>query len=168
MADIREAWQAGVDAVVADNTINRGGFVDALQTVITTQFSNQEGNDLVDAVATEFNRLNIINNPTYNNLRSNIIDDPVAHVELFEALGTIGRLDELLPAVQALRLIELREDRDNINDALDRYDVLIAAEPNGVVGRLVKETMRAGKDLLRQHRETVRNEIRTLTGDPDG
>ena len=36
----------------------------------------------------------MINNPTYSNLRGNIIDDAVAHKALFDSLSTIGQLPE--------------------------------------------------------------------------
>lgn len=167
MSTINDAWQAGINAVVADNTLNRGGFADAIRTVVTIQFSNADAGAWIDAVAAEFNRLGIINNPTYGNLRGNIIGDAVAHRLLFDSLATIGQLPETTPAAQALHLLELREERDNINGAIDRCNILIAAEPGGVVGRLVKDVLRQGKDNLRGHKEQVRNEIRNITGNPD-
>lgn len=168
MADLIEAWQAGVDAVVADNTLNRGGFTDALQTVITDGLGQAEGNTYVDAVATEFNRLGLINNPTYNNLRGNIIADPVVHVELYTALATtLNALPEAAPFTQAAQLTGLRDERDNIDAAITRCDDLIAAEPGGTVGRLVKDVLRDGKRELRQFKERIRDEIRNILGDPD-
>lgn len=168
MATIEEAYQAGIDAVVADNGLNRGGFVDALQTVITDNFSNAEGNAWVDALAAEFNRLGIINNPTYNNLRSNIIADPVVHRALYDALAvTINALPETNPVLQAAELTRLRDDRDNADAAIDRCQVLIDAEPAGTVGRLVKEVLRDGKRLLREYKQQLRDQIQNLTGDPN-
>lgn len=168
MADIADAWQAGIDAVVADNTLNRGGFVDALQTVITDNLSNAEGNAYVDAVAVEFNRLGLINNPTYNNLRGNIISDPAVHRSLYDALAvSINALPEAEPVLSAALLTGLRDDRDNVNDAIDRCDALIAAEPSGTVGRLVKDVLRDGKRSLREYKERLRDEIRNILGDPD-
>jgi len=162
-----DAWQAGIDAVIADNTINKGDFADAVRTVITIQFSNAEATDWIDAVAGEFDRVNAINNPTYNSLRGDIIDDAVKHRAMFDALSTIGQLPTTKPAAQALLLLELREERDNINGALARCDVLIAAEPSGIIGRFIKDILRRGKEDLRGHKEQVRNEIRNITGDPD-
>ncbi len=169
MATIEEAYQAGIDAVVADNTLNRGGFVDAMQLVITDNFSNAEGNAYVDAVAAEFNRLGIINNPTYNNLRNNMIADPVVHRNLYDALGaTINALPETQPVLQAAALTALRDDRDDVNAAIDRCDALIAAEPPGNVGRLVKDGLREVKRLLREYKQQVRDQIQNILGDPDG
>ena len=168
MATIEEAYQAGIDAVVADNGLNRGGFVDALQTVITDNFSNAEGNAWVDALAAEFNRLGIINNPTYNNLRGNIIADPVVHRALYDALAvTINALPETNPVLQAAELTRLRDDRDNADAAIDRCQALIDAEPAGTVGRLVKEVLRDGKRLLREYKQQLRDQIQNLTGDPN-
>ena len=168
MTDIATAWQAGIDAVVADNTLNRGGFVDALQTVITSGLSNAEGNDYVDAVAGQFNALEIINNPTYNNLRGNIIANPVLHRTLYDALAvSLNALPEAQPVLQAAELTRLRDERDNVDAAITRCDDLIAAEPAGTVGRLVKEVLRAGKRELRSYKQGLRDAIQGITGDPD-
>ncbi len=165
---IQDAYQAGIDAVVADNTLNRGGFVDAMQTVITDGLSNAEGNAYVDAVAAEFNRLGQINNPTYNNLRNNIIADPVLHRSLWDALAvSLNALPEAEPVILAGQLTQLRDERDNVDAALTRSDDLIAAEPGGTVGRLIKEVLRNGKQLLRQRKQELRDQIRNITGDPD-
>lgn len=165
---IADAWQAGIDAVVADNTLNRGGFVDAMQTIITDNLSNAEGNAYVDAVAVQWNALDLINNPTYNNLRGAIIADPVVHRARYDALAVVlNALPEAEPVLSAARLTSLRDERDNVNNALDRLDVLIAAEPSGTVGRLVKDVMREGKRLLREHKERLRDEIQNILGDPD-
>lgn len=168
MTTVADAWQAGIDAVVADNTLNRGGFVDAMQTVITQGFSNAEGNAFVDAVAVVYEQSNIINNPTYNNLRGHIIDDPVKHRTSYDSLAVaINSLPEFVPVNEAAQLMDLREERDNVDAAITRCDDLIAAEPPGVVGRLVKEVLRGGKRELRGHKEQLRDQIRNLTGDPD-
>jgi hypothetical protein len=167
MTTINDAWQAGIDAVVADNTLNRAGFVDAMQTVITQGLSNAEGNAFVDAVAVVFNDLGQINNPTYNSLRGNIIADPVLHRSLFDALTQISALPEAVPVVQAATLMDLRSDRDNANAGIDRIDVLIAAEPSGVVGRFIKDVLREGKRQIREYKQSVRDQIQNITGDPD-
>ncbi len=170
MTDITIAFRAGIDAVIVDNTLNRGGFTTAVRTVLTARFTQAEGNAWVDAIAAEYNRLGLINNPTYNNLRGSIINatDADEAEALFSALAvSIGALPETAPASESAQLIDLRDERDNINGAIDRCDVLIAAEPAGTVGRLVKEVLREGKRLLRQQKEQVRDAIRNITGDPD-
>lgn len=168
MTTVTDAWQAGIDAVVADNTLGRGGFVNAMQTVITSGLSNQEGNNYVNAVATDFNRLGQINNPSYNNLRGNIIADAVLHRSLYDALATsLNALPEALPVISAARLTELRADRDQVDAAITRVDEIITNEPPSRVRRLVRDAIRPGKDLLRQHKQALRDEIRNITGDPD-
>ena len=169
MPTVADAYNAAVDAVIADNTLNRGGFVDAIQTVITQGLSNAEGNAFCDALAVLYQSLNQINNPTYNNLRGDIIDDgaSVAKEKFVALAAAINVLPETEPVIQAAALMDLREDRDQINNAIDRLDALIAAEPAGTVGKLVKETMRAGKDQLREYRQRVRDAIQSATGDPD-
>ena len=170
MTTVAEAYGAAVDAVIADNTLNRAGFVDALQTVLTQGVSNAEGNAFVDALATLYNTLNQINNPTYNNLRGDIVDDgaDVAKQKFAAFASSINQIPEVEPLIVAANLIDLRADRDNINNALDRLDVLRDAEPNGTVGRLVKQVLQQGKAQLREYRQQVRDAIQSATGDPDG
>lgn len=170
MTTIAEAFEAGIDAVIADPTINKGAFVDAMQTVITTGLSNAEGNDFVDAVAVEYGLNGIVNEPgTYTKLRNEINNEGAAvAMRLFNNLAVaINSLPEAVPVINAAQLQDLRDERDQINDALDRSDVLIAAEPAGTVGRLIKEVLRNGKDLLRQHKQSLRDQIQNITGDPD-
>ena len=169
MATTEEAWEAGVDAVVADSSLNRGGFADALRTVITARFTDAEAKAWIDAIAVEYNRLGILNNPTYASLRGSINNDGKdAAMALFVALGVaVNALPESVPAIEGASLVSLRDERDQINNAIDRCDVLIAAEPSGTVGRLVKDVLREGKRQLRSHRENVRSAIQAITGDPD-
>jgi hypothetical protein len=166
MTTSTDAYQAGIDAVVADNALTRGGFIDAIQ-IVVAGIDNTEGGDWVDAIAAEFARLGIINNPTFNNLRGNIIDDAVAHRELFDVLSILGRMAETQVIDTHVELMTLREDRDNTNDALDRLDILIAAEPAGPTRKLVVDVLRDGKNSLRGNKEQIRQRIRQLTGDPD-
>lgn len=167
---IAEVYEAGVDAVIADNTLNRAGFVDALQTVITTGLSNAEGNAYVDAIAVQYEAIGLINNATYNNLRGEIIaEGKTVAMAAFEGLAVVlNAMPEAEPVIQALELQNLREDRDNADGAITRMDDLIAAEPAGPVGRLAKEIFRDGKVKLREHKQAVRDQIQNILGDPDG
>lgn len=162
----RDAYQAGIDAVVADNALTRGGFIDAIQATING-IDNAEGGAWVDAIAVEFERLAIINNPTFGSLRGHIIADPVAHGELFDVLSTLGRMAETQVIDLHAELMTLREDRDETNNALDRLDILIAAEPPGPTRKLVVDVLRQGKTSLRGNKEQIRQRIQQLTGDPD-
>jgi len=162
----RDAYQAGIDAVVADNALTRGGFIDEIQATIDG-IDNTEGGAWVDAIAAEFNRLGIINNPTYSSLRGNIVADPVAHAELFDTLSTLGRMAETHVVDLHAELMTLRGDRDETNNALDRLDILIAAEPAGPTRKLVVDVLRQGKNSLRGNKAEIRQRIQQLTGDPD-
>lgn len=172
MTNTVEVFRAGIDAVFANNALTGMEFNDAMRTVITNNFSNQEAADWRDAIATEYNRLGLINNPTYSSLRNQgILNAPTEQdaEELFSALsGVINAIPETSPVASAARLQDLRAERDTIDGALDRFDVLIAAEPNGVQGRLIREDMRLAKGELRQLKERVRTEIQNIIGDPDG
>ena len=162
MITFSAAWQAGIDAVVADNTLNKGGFADAIRTVITSNFNNAEATALVDAVATEFNRVGVINNPVYANLRGNIIDDAVAHRALFDSLSTIGQLPEAKPAEEAIELIMLRDERDEINTSI----TTMQGFKTGAT-RQVKDALQQGIENLIGLRQAVRSRIEQITGDAD-
>jgi len=170
MTDIQQAYRAGIDAVVLDNALNRGGFADAIRTVLTAQFSNADATGWIDAIAALYESVGIINNPTYNNLRGSIINAESADEAegLFSALSaSISQLPETAPAVTSAQLIDLRDERDNIDAAITRCQDIIDAEPGGTLGRLVKEVLRNGKDLLREEKRAVREQIQFITGDPD-
>ena len=163
MTTLGDVWQAGIDAVIADNTLNRQGFVDAMQTVITSGLSNAEGNDFVDAVAAEYNRIGTINNPSYSSMRGDIISrGSVASRSFFDALTTIGQLPETLPVSHALELQGLREDRD----AIDVDIVTMQGFKTGAT-KLVREALNLGIEQLREHKRSVREQIGNITGDPD-
>ena len=164
MTTIVDAFKAGIDAVIADPTINRSAFVDAVQTVITQRLSNQEGNDWVDAIAVEYNRLGIINQPTYNRLRNHIESEgaDVAN-ELFIALqAVITLLPESAEPISAVRIMDLRNERDEINTSI----ATMQGFQTGATAQ-VREALRQGIESLRQHRENVRAQLRGLIGDPD-
>lgn len=166
MTTTADAWQAGIDAVVADNGLNQNGFEAATRTVLTGNFSPVEADAWVTAVIAEYVRIGIHNG--YANMRNAIIADAATARELYDALQmTFDALLESLPATNAARLLDLRNDRDNADAAMDRMDVLIAAEPGGATGRLVKEQLRTGKQYLRQLKSQTRDLINALTGDPD-
>jgi len=170
MTTIRDAYEAGVDAVLADNTLNKGGFADAIRTVLVSNFTNAEATAWIDAMAAEYNRLGQTNTDTYGQWRNQIIDlGKATALELFDALQVnITGLAESVPAIESALLIDLRDERDSVDAAIDRFDVLIAAEPNGTVGRLVKDEMRGSKARLRERKQRLRAAIEAITGDPDG
>lgn len=169
MTTLSDAYMEGVDAVIADNGLNKQGFRDAMKLVLVSNASNSEITAWIDALAAEYERLGIINNPTYPNLRSEIINEGATVSEaLFDALATsINGLPESDPLLQAAQLLDLRDERDEINNAIDRADDLIAAEPAGTVGRLIKDGLRNLKQELRIHKQAIRDQIQNLTGDPD-
>lgn len=168
--EVRDTFEAGLDAVIADNTLNRGGFVDAMQTVITSGFSNAEGNAWVDAVAALYATYGL-GNGSYSNWRNNVLlgstkDEVLA---LFDSINrAITGLPETVPLSSAIELFNLREERDNIDAAMTRLDDLIAAEPGpAAVRRIVREELREAKQRLRDRKQAVRAAIQAATGDPD-
>jgi hypothetical protein len=141
-----------------------------MKTVITDNLSNAEATDFIDALAVLYGDLGQLNPPgTYNKLRGDILSDgDVLAKAKFRALAVVvNALPEALPVNQAADITRLRDDRDQADAAITRCDDLIAAEPGGTVGRLVKDILRQGKNELRQYKQQVRDEIRNLLGDPD-
>ncbi len=168
MTTIIDAFEAGVDAVIADPTLSKNEFENAIRAFVTP-LSIPDADAWVTELIDEYERIDLINNPTWANFRNKIAGDlkPLS-LDVFEAMASAVALLPTSPQVEEdIRLMDLREDRDNTDGALDRMDVLIAAEPPGAVGRLVKQTLRAGKDLLRANKEQIREEIKAITGDPD-
>jgi hypothetical protein len=163
MTTIADAFQAGIDAVVADNTLNRAGFVDAVQTVITARFNNAQGNAWVDAVAAEMNRVGSVNNPSYTSMRNKIANNPVECAALFASLATITALPETEPAVTALKILDLRTERDEVQTSID---TLNAFKPGNT--RQVRDAVNIGINNLRGLRQQIRDQLSTLIGDPDG
>lgn len=170
MTTLRDAYEGGIDAVLADNTLDRGGFADAMRLVITDGLSNGDTTAWIDALATYFNSLGIINNPTYNNLRNEIINSGKdVSLALFDNLyEKIRDLPESQQPVERALLQSYREDRDNADAAITRMDQLIAAEVGGgLVGRLVRQELRNAKQRLRDVKAEAREGIGRYTGDPD-
>jgi len=169
MATTREAIEAGIDAVELDNALNKGGFADAVRTILTDDFTNAQAVDWIDALADEYNRLGQTNAATYVSWRGQIIDlGKAVWLELWDALqNNLTGLPASVPANESALLVTLRDERDSIDGALERFTVLIAAEPGGTVGRLVTDEMRISKTRLRERKQALRNAIQVITGDPD-
>lgn len=166
MTTLNDAYEAGVDAVIADNTINQNGFEDAIRALVTT-LSGPDADAWVSELIVEYNRLDLINNPTWASFRSNIISDGKAlAMDLFASLETaINALATTPTVIDDIRLMDLRIERDNIDEAILEMTALIQAQPNTVVGNLVKDALRVGREYLRVRKQEVRDEIQRITGD---
>ncbi len=164
MTTLADVYEAGVDAVIADNTISRGDFSTAMRTVATTGVTLVEANAFMDALATFFNAIGLINNPTYNNLRGEIINEgKVTALAQFDALASpISLLPETTPLNTGIALMDLRTERDEVQTSVDRMVVL-----KGTESRQVKDALNLGIDQLRGYKEDLRTQIQNLTGDGD-
>lgn len=155
-----EAFEAGVDAVIADNTLNQNGFENAVQT-IATGISNAEADAWVAALVVEYNRVGITNNPTYGNFRGEIINEGKATaLALFGALAaTINALDETQPVNTDLRKIDLRADRDEVNTSIDTLQAFIDLPAST---KQVKEALRIGIHELRGLKRRIIDELQAM------
>lgn len=169
MTTISDAYAAAVDAAIADTGITKNEFCEVMRTVLTDALSKQETLDFIDATAVEYERLGQINNPTFASWRNGLINDGKSlALAKFEAFQTnLAALPETAPLHGSAVLIDLRDDRDSSNGAIDRMDLLILAEPPGTVGKLVKEVLRDGKRSLQEHKQALKDQIQAITGDPD-
>ena len=163
MSNNVDAYQAGVDAINANNALTRGEFADAIRTVVTAGFSDAEAKEWTDAIAAEYFLLGISGAATYASLRTHIKNAPGAAVLLFEALGvSINQLPETHLVNQSLMLSGLRVERDEVNTSIDA----MTGFKTGAT-KQVKEALNLGIDQLRGYKESVRDQIRAITGDPD-
>lgn len=155
-----DAYRAGVDAVIADNTLNQNGFENAVKTV-ATGINNAEADAWVTAIYTEYERLGVINNPTYGNLRNEIINEGAAtSMALFEALGgSINALPESAPVNADIRKIELRAERDEVDANITILQGFRTGQP-----RQVKDAISLGINELRGFKQRVIDELRNLQG----
>lgn len=163
MTTTSEAFQAAVDAVVLNNTLNKSGFADAIRTVVAQAYTDAEAKAWIDALAILYESLGLINNPTYSSFRNKIVADPVLCVQLFNALAVaLNELPETGVINSALSLIDLRVERDEVQTSIDT----LAAFKTGAT-KQVKDALQLGIDQLRSYKESVRAQIKAITGDPD-
>ena len=151
-----------VDAIIADNTLNKGGAADAIR-IVATGSSGAEARAWIDAIAVEYGRLGIINEPgTYNKLRAEIIREGVTTAEeLFTALATsINALDESVVINEDLRRVDLRDQRNEVT-------ISIATMKGFKIGASdqVKDALDHGIAELRKERERVKTELKGLNED---
>lgn len=164
MTTINDAYQAGIDAVLADNTLNRGGFADAIRTVVVQALSDAEAKDWIDALAVEYNRVGQINNGTYGSLRLSIVaDGNVLALARFDALGlVVNQMIETTHITVAIELIDLRIERDEADANIDILQGLRTGQP-----RQVREAIKIGIEQLRGFKQQTRDRIQAITGDPE-
>ena len=158
MSTNADAWQAGIDAVIADNTLNRGGFADAIRTVATLS-SNAETTAWIDAIAVALESIGIINNPSYNNLRAEIIiEGAVVARGQFDALQTlINALPESTSINVELRKLFLRAERDQVDGNID---TLKGFRPGQ--NRQVRDAINLGIAGLREYKQSVKDELKGI------
>jgi len=164
MTTIRQAFEAGIDAVIADNGIDKGGFADAIRKVIDRAYTGGEAKAWIDAIAAEYVRVGQTTNDQYSGLRSKIVSDGKALALIrFDALTlSIDELPETIATRLAIELIDLRAERDEADANIDILQKLKDGQP-----RQVREAVQLGIDQLRGYKQSVRDQIKARTGDPD-
>lgn len=172
MTTLAQAYGEWADLVeINGNTVTKNDARDILR-AHAPSLSHAEGSAWWDAYAILLGSLGVVDNPspTYaNGVRFQAINDGAAKVKLlFDALAVaINQMPESVTVNAALRLAELRDERDSVDDAITRVEEIIANEPDTTVGRLVSETLKACERELSEHKQRLRDEIRNIIGDPD-
>ena len=165
MTTTSDAWRAGIDAVFADNTLNRGGFADAIRTVLNRRFSDAEAKAWIDAITTLMFSLGYIDADSYGQLRQDEIlrSNARGAQNRFDALAaSINALPESKPALDSAQLIDLRSDRDSVDTSITTMQGFRAGAT-----RQVTDALNIGIDALRNEKENLRAQIKAITGDPD-
>lgn len=164
MTNLSDAYEAGIDALLADNALTRGGFADAIRTVVNQAYSGAEAKAWIDQLSGEYQRVGQINQDTFGSFRAKIIADGKALALLrFEALAvSVSSLTESATINTAIELINLRAERD---EADGNIDILVGLKPGQP--RQVREAIQLGIDQLRGYKQQVRQSIQVITGDPD-
>ena len=158
-----DAYQAGLDVLAANTSAKKGAFADGIRTVVNGGYSDADAKEWIDAIAAEYFRLGITGAATYSSLRSHINSKPAIARLLYDALQvSLGFLPETHEVNRALTLSDLRAERDEVNTSIDS---MTGFKPGAT--RQVKDALNLGIDQLRGHKETVRDQIRSITGDPD-
>jgi len=158
MSTNADAWQAGIDAAIADNSISKGDFADAIRTVAVLS-SNAEVTTWIDEIAIGWEGVGIINNPTFSSLRNEIVNEGalVARAQ-FEALLTlVNALPSTLPINADLEKVELRAERDQVDGNIVTLQDLKVGQ-----NRQVKEAINLGINNLREYKESIRDRLRGL------
>ena len=147
MSTLSTIWRDWNSQVQLNNnlTLNEAG--DILQTY-TRGVGDAEARQWWNAVAAEYARLNIINQPDYRQLRGHVIGSEGPANELFDALAT---------AINSL------PESDEVNKGLDRQnrdDDLAAIDPN--IARI--EALKTGGKSVsdRQFDRALQNAITSL------
>ena len=153
-----DAWQAGIDATILDNTISKNEFADAIQTVATLN-SNPEVALWIDEIVASFDSIGVINNPTFNSLRAEIINEgAVVSRAQFGSLQTlVNNLPSTTPINEGLRMLELRSERDQVNGNIVTLNTLKVGQ-----NRQVREAINLGIDDLRAYKQRLTEELQAM------
>lgn len=135
-----------VDAIIADNSTSRADAGAVIESFGPTM-SGSDARNWIDEVATEYNSLGIITNPTYSSLRNNhiVADGDVAAKDLFDALAARVQLLSLTTTIQAA--IDL-ESRAQALATIPANRLLVEAQQTGGVNQQLDDAYQQGINYL--------------------
>lgn len=160
--NVRDYLLTWIPFIIANPTTTRAESVDHLQLVANV--TNAEGGDWFNALAVFFESIGVINNPTYNNLRGEVINEgETVSAAMYSAVfQAIRELPETATVGIAVRNFErdrrITEITTDIQQVRDYRDALPA--PPAIVDpqeeRAVRKALNDGLRDLRQEREDLR------------
>lgn len=157
-ANINDAFAEWNRQVQLPGNISLDEATDILQTFGPT-LTDADGNAFWDALAVEFDRLNIITPGTYVGLRNWANNNEDAANNAFVALGTsVQSLPETLPVNDAIRL---QENTDELGDVPAAQAILEGFKTGGTskTDQLVDQALQIGIDSLDGRAEQLGDEI---------
>lgn len=158
MSTNADAWQAGIDATILDNSISKGDFADAIRTVATTN-NNADVIAWIDDIAIGWEGIGIINNPTFASLRNEIVTEgAVVSRAQFESLQTlVNAMASSDPINEALRILELRSERDQVD-----ANILTMTSFKPGENRQVREALSLGINDLRAYKQSLTDQLQAI------
>lgn len=128
MNTIKEAFEAVIDAIIANNALTRAEAGDVVETFGPTM-SGAAARNWLDAIAVLYQSLGIINNGTYSALRNEIVNEGATVAKsLFGALLTpVTELAETADVATAI----LEQERTTALGTIDANIALVQAQKTG-------------------------------------
>jgi len=152
------AFEAFVDAAIADPTLSKGDAADLI-TPFGANISGPEARAWLDAIAVGYETIGVLNNGTYSAMRNEIVaEGKTVSMALFAALAaTINLLPETFPISEGIQILYLREERDQIDGNIVTMQGLKVGQ-----NRQVREALQLGVDQLRGYKESVKDQLKGI------
>lgn len=142
-----DAYEGMVDAIIADNSLTRADAGDVIEGFGPTM-PGTAARQWIDAIATHYESLGIINNPTYSSLRSEIVNEGKdKSMALFNAMASaINLMAETFPINEAIQLQSNADTKATIPGNI----AILEGHKTAGVNQQLDDALQAGIDALTQ------------------